>query len=112
MATKKTPTLETKTVSEARRTFSETLNRVYRGETRVIVEKNGIPVGVLVAPGDLEQLDRMNARREEQWAAVDRLRQAFADVDPDELDEEIARALADVRRDRKERRSAARDSAA
>ena len=76
-----------------------------------MIEKNGIPVGVLVAPGDLEQLDRMNARREEQWAAVDRLRQAFTDVDPDELDE-IARALTDVRRERKERHSAARDSAA
>lgn len=112
MVAKKTPTLETKTVSEARRTFSETLNRVYRGEARVMIEKNGIPVGVLVSPTELEELDRLNARRQEQWAAVDRLRQAFADVDPDELDEEIARAISDVRRERKERHSAANDSAA
>jgi prevent-host-death family protein len=112
MPAKRTPTLETKTVSEARRTFSETLNRVYRGETRVMIEKNGIPVGVLVAPGDLEQLDQLNARREEQWAAVDRLRQSFADIDPDTLDAEIARAVADVRRESRERRSAPNDSAA
>lgn len=112
MAVRKTPTLETKTVSEARRTFSETLNRVYRGEARVMIEKNGIPVGVLVSPNELEQLDRLDARWEEQWAAVDRLRQAFADVDPDELDEEIARAVSDVRRERKERRTTVNDSAA
>jgi prevent-host-death family protein len=112
MAVKKHPTLETKTVSEARRTFSETLNRVYRGEARVTIEKNGIPVGVLVSPDEIEQLDRLNARRVEQWAAVDRLRQAFADVDPDELDGEIARAASDVRRARKERRASANDPAA
>jgi prevent-host-death family protein len=112
MTEKKTPKLETKTVSEARRTFSETLNRVYRGEARVMIEKNGIPVGALVSPNELEQLDRLNARREEQWAAVDRLRQAFADIDPAELDDEIARAMADVRGERGERRSTANDSAA
>jgi hypothetical protein len=33
--------------------LSATLNRVYRGETRVVVEKNGIPFGELVTPEDL-----------------------------------------------------------
>ena len=111
MTASKPPITETKTVSEARRTFSETLNRVYHGETRVVIEKNGIPVGVLVSPDDLDRLVRIRERRDGQWAAIDRLREAFADVDQRELNEEIARAVADVRRERKDRH-APDDSAA
>lgn len=101
MAPKKTPTLETKTVSEARRTFSETLNRVYRGEMRVIVEKNGIPVGVLVAPRDLADIEEMQRRREEFRAALKKTRAAFDDVPIEEIDREVEKAIEEVEAQRK-----------
>ncbi|HEV2065817.1 MAG TPA: type II toxin-antitoxin system Phd/YefM family antitoxin [Thermomicrobiales bacterium] len=112
MTAKKAPVTETKTVSEARRTFSETLNRVYRGETRVVIEKNGIPVGAIVSSADVERLERMEARRAEQWAAVERMREAFADIPDDELEGEIEKAVAEVRAEHKRRDSDARGSAA
>lgn len=96
MASKKTPTLETKTVSEARRTFSETLNRVYRGETRVMIEKNGIPVGVLISPDELSDIQEMQRRREELRAALKTTRAAFDDVPVEEIDREVEKAIEEV----------------
>lgn len=112
MNPKQSPKTETKTVSEARKTFSEILNRVYRGETRVLVEKNGIPVGGIVSAGDLERLQRLESRRAEQWEAVERMREALADVPEEELDSEIERALDEVKEDYERQRSNSQDSAA
>jgi prevent-host-death family protein len=103
MAAKKNPTLETKTVSEARRTFSETLNRVYRGEARVTIEKNGIPVGVLVSPQELSDIEEMQRRRDELHAALEETRAAFDDVPPDELAREIDQAIKEIETGRRRR---------
>jgi len=97
MALPKTSKTETMNVTEARRNFSDTLDRVRRGEARVILEKSGIPVGALISPNDLETLSRLEARRTEQWDGVQRLREAFADVSEEELDAEIVKALASAR---------------
>lgn len=104
MATTQPPKTETKTVSETRQHFSETLNRVYRGETRVLVEKSGIPVGAIVSANDLEELRRMEARTAEQWAAVDRMRAAFADVPEDDFNDELGKAIKEVEEERKQRK--------
>lgn len=112
MATRQSPKTETKTVSETRRNFSETLNRVYRGETRVLVEKSGIPIGAIISNDDLERLQRQEAARAEQWAAVDRMREAFADIPEDELSLEIEKAVSEVKEERRKQRLASKGSAA
>lgn len=101
MAAKKTPTFETKTVSEARRTLSETLNRVYRGETRVMIEKNGIPVGVLVSPRDMADIEEMERRRDELRAALRNTRAAFDGVSTEKIDREVEKAIEEVEAQRK-----------
>jgi prevent-host-death family protein len=110
MAAKKTPMLETKTVSEARRTFSETLNRVYRGETRVTIEKNGIPVGVLVSPRDLADIEEMEHRRADLRSALKTTRAAFDGIPTEDIDREVEKAIEEVetrhRRSAKHRASA------
>lgn len=102
MAAKSEPVLDTMTVSQARQQFSETLNRVYRGEARVVVEKSGIPVGAIVSSRDLKDLQHMDQVRAQGWEAVERLRKAFADVPDDELEREIEHAIAEVKAERKQ----------
>lgn len=92
MALPKKPQIETMNVTEARRQFSETLNRVHRGEAHVLVKRSGITVGAIVSPEDYAAFRRMEDRRAGQWAAVDRLRASFAGVADDELDAEIEKA--------------------
>jgi prevent-host-death family protein len=73
------PELMTKTMkaSVARQQFSKLLNEVFRGESRVIVEKSGIPVAAVISARDFELLARLEAERNEDFAILDEMREAF-----------------------------------
>ncbi|MDQ3613874.1 MAG: type II toxin-antitoxin system Phd/YefM family antitoxin, partial [Chloroflexota bacterium] len=101
MATTQPPKTETKTVSETRQHFSETLNRVYRGETRVVVEKSGIAVGVIVSPRDLEALQHIEEERRLTLEAFADARKAFDGIPHEEIEREIEMAIADARAGRR-----------
>ena len=60
------PMTQTMNISQARDHFSQLIKKVYRKETRVVVEKSGIPVAAIVSAHDLEQLKRMEAERAER----------------------------------------------
>lgn len=91
------PMTQTMKASEARQQFSQLLNQVFRGETRVVVEKSGIPVAAIISAQDLEQLARFEAQREKDFAVIDEIRAAFKDVPDEELEREVSRAVADAR---------------
>jgi len=50
-------------ISEVKQQFNRLVNQVYRRETRVMVEKSGIPVAGIVSAEDLERLDRLDRER-------------------------------------------------
>ncbi len=52
------PMTQTINASDARQHWSELLNKVFRKETRVIIEKSGIPVAAIISAEDLERLNR------------------------------------------------------
>jgi prevent-host-death family protein len=85
-------------VSDARQHFAEVLNQVFRGQTRVVVEKSGIPVAGIVSTSDLERLRRFEEEREKDFAILDEIGEAFKDVPAAELERQVARALASARR--------------
>jgi prevent-host-death family protein len=84
-------------ISDVRSELNSLVNRVYRGETRVLVEKSGIPVAALVSPEDLARLGQFDAGWEDDFAVFDEMGAAFADVSPEEIERETAKALAEVR---------------
>jgi prevent-host-death family protein len=91
------PTTQTINLSEVRKKFSQLLNQVHQGETRVVVEKSGIPVAAIVSAEDLAHLDRLEQERQERFQILDAIGAAFADVPPEELEQEVTRALQAVR---------------
>ena len=94
--------------AEARKGFSQLLSRVYRKETRVLVERSGIPVAAIVSADDLQRLQRLDEERERGFQAMERISQAFADVPVEELERRVAEAVEQVRADaRAELRAAA-----
>ncbi|MBI2861445.1 MAG: type II toxin-antitoxin system Phd/YefM family antitoxin [Chloroflexi bacterium] len=93
------PMTQTIKASEARQNFSQLLNRVFLRETRVIVEKSGIPVAAIISTQDLERLNRLEAEQEQDFRALDATREAFKDVPAEEIERQVARALAAVRRE-------------
>ena len=95
------PLTRTLDASEARHQWSELLDTVSRRETRVIVQKGGIPVAALVSAEDLERLTRMDTEREARWQIVDEIHARNHDKNPDEVERDVAEALAEVRADQR-----------
>jgi prevent-host-death family protein len=93
---------QTISASVARQQFSQLLNRVFRRESRVLIEKSGIPVAAIVTAEDLERLTQLDRQRERGMAATRRMRQAFRDVPPEEIEREIEKAIAEVRAERRD----------
>lgn len=92
---------QTMKASEVRQQWSQLLNKVFRNETRVLVEKSGIPVAAVISADDLERFTVMEEQRKEQFKALDNMRDAFKDVPQEELESEINKALAEVRAEKK-----------
>jgi prevent-host-death family protein len=102
------PQIQTINVAEARKSFAQLLNRVFRKESRVVVEKSGIPVAAIVSTDDLERLQRLDDERERGFQAMERISQAFADVPVEELERQVTIAVEQARAElRAEARAAA-----
>jgi prevent-host-death family protein len=101
------PMTQTMKISEVRSQLNTLVNRVYRKETRVVVEKSGIPVAGLVSADDLRRLDQLDREREQRFAVLDDLREAFAGVPAEEIERETDRITAEIRAEGQPEREAA-----
>jgi prevent-host-death family protein len=94
------PTTETMKISEVKQQLNSLVNRVYSHETRIMVEKSGIPVAGIVSAEDIRRLARRDHERAERFKVLVEFGEAFKDVPAEELEREVARALAEVRAER------------
>jgi prevent-host-death family protein len=92
------PTTRTMNISEVKKAFSYLVNEVDHTKGRILVEKSGNPVAALVPVDDLARLERFDREWEEGTKALERFSQAFADVPVEEGEAEIARIIAEIRR--------------
>ncbi len=103
------PVTKTMKISAVRGQLNTLVNQVYRKETRVVVEKSGIPVAGLVSAEDVKRLDRLDQlerEREADFAVLDKLREAFAGVPAEEIEQETDRITAEIRAEGQRRRAA------
>ena len=98
------PVTQTMKISDVRGQLNTLVNRVFRKETRVVVEKSGIPVAAIVSTDDLARLDRLDRERAERFAVIDEMRQAFKDVPAEEIERETDRITAEIRAEGRRRR--------
>ncbi len=94
-------------ISDVKSQISSLVNAVYRQETRVLVEKAGIPVAALVSVRDLKRLARLDEQRDERWQVLKAMRAPFLGVPAEEIEREAAKAIAEVRAERRTEREAA-----
>jgi len=99
MVLPKKQTTETISVSEARKRFSEVLTRSSRGEGRVIIEEAGTPVGAIVSMDDVRRLEELDREWDEIEDVFRRTQSGFEGIPPDEIEQEIDRAIAEVEAD-------------
>jgi len=97
------PMTQTMKISDVKNTLSSLVNQVYRKETRVLVEKSGIPVAAIISANDLARFAQLEREREERFAVIDRMRDAFQNVPTEELEREAERSVAEARARRRQR---------
>jgi prevent-host-death family protein len=98
------PMTKTIKASEARQQFSELLNQVFKGETRVLVEKSGIPVAAIVSATDLNKLQQLESQQAERFKLLERLRAGFADLSEEQIQREVAKIIEKQRRQERSKR--------
>ena len=101
------PSTETVEASEAQEEWTDLLARVSRRETRVLVERSGVPVAAIVSADDLRRLLQLDAEQSAELdRALDRMRAAFADVPEDQLERDVAEVIERVRAGQRDQSSA------
>ena len=88
------PMTQTMKISDVKNQLSSVVNKVYRNETRVLVEKSGIPVAAIISADDLKRFAQLEREREQRFAVIDRAREAFAGVPFEEIEAETDRIIA------------------
>ncbi len=106
------PMTQTMKISEVKNTLSSLVNKVYRKETRVLVEKAGIPVAALVSAEDLKRLAQLDERDRQAREVLEAMRAPFRGVSPEELQQEADKAIARVRARRRAEQVRAKEAAA
>src|SRR3954463_10154220 len=93
--------------SQVREQWSSVINGVYKGETRILVEKSGIPVAGVVSAVDLERLQRLDEEQAADLVTLERVeRKNFSDVSPEEVEQERDKAVTEVRAEMRSERAA------
>ena len=88
---------QTLKASDVRSNWSQLLNKVFKEQTRVIVEKSGIPIAAVISAEDLSRLTRLEEERNERFKVIDRMRAAFKDIPDDEIERQVDKAVAQIR---------------
>jgi prevent-host-death family protein len=88
---------QTINASTARQEWSKILNKVFREETRIVVEKSGIPVAAIISAEDLKRLDQLEKKRSDRFRVLDEIKAAFRDIPEAEIENETDQALTRMR---------------
>src|SRR3989338_5168414 len=92
---------QTLKASDVRSNWSQLLNKVFRNQTRVIVEKSGIPIAAVISAEDLARFTQLEEKRKERFKILDRMRDAFKDVPVEEVERDVSKAIKEVRAERR-----------
>jgi len=91
------PITETMKISEVRSQLNALADRVYKTGDRIIVEKSGIPVMVLLPAQEIQGYLTWKESRDDAFSILDRIREKSRGISEDELMREADKALAEVR---------------
>lgn len=102
------PIETTMNLSDTKQHLSRLVNSVARGESRVVVEKSGLPVAAIISTEEYRRFKRHEQEREavraRMYEAFGRFSDAFDDIPDEELERELAKAQAEVRAELRVRR--------
>jgi prevent-host-death family protein len=87
--------------SDVRSNWSQLLNKVFSGETEVVVEKSGIPVAAIISTQDYKKLQQIKQRQKEDFTLLNGIRTAFKGQDSDQIEKGIQESISLARTENK-----------
>lgn len=99
------PRVERLDAETVRTDWLPALARVASGEVRLLIERDGTPLAALISADDFKLFLRDDRKRREQLSALYASWEAFKDVPPEEIEREIEKATAEVRAERRARKT-------
>ena len=101
MASRPAPKEKVLNLTETRQHFSQLIAEVARGDSYIVVEKNGMASAVIVEPEEFRRYQRFAEEQRQKRARfferLARLGDAFAGVSDEELERELLQAQAEVK---------------
>lgn len=83
--------------SDARQQWSQLLNKVFRDQTRIVVEKSGIPVAAVISTAELERFTKLEEQRERNFAVLDEIGEKFKNIPAQKIEQEVNKSLTKIR---------------
>ena len=105
------PVTRTMTVADVKDQLSRLVGDIDRQELRVLVEDAGVPLAAIISADDLDRFTQLEQERDERFAVIDRMREAFRDVPIQEIERETERSVAEARKRLRQRADVAARSA-
>lgn len=93
-------------VSDVRDEIDGLVDRVKRGEARILLEKKGVPMAMIISLEEWREIEESKRRRQDPFAILDEVGAAFKDVPLGELEREAEKAVAEVRAEMRAERAA------
>lgn len=91
-------------ISDTKQNFSKLINEVAARDSRVVVEKNGLPVAAIISAKDYELFKLIEANRARQLESLKRMSEAVAHIPMEEIEAEVDRIVAESRAEYRARR--------
>jgi prevent-host-death family protein len=88
-------------VTDIKGQFTHLIDQVSRGQSRFVVERDGVAVAAFISIEDLARLEQVEQESSDRFQILDEIGAAFAEVPADELEAEVARSLDEVRAKRR-----------
>jgi len=80
--------------SEARDRFTDLIGSAHYGGQVIIIERSGKPMAAVIP---IEMYERIMVEREDRFNVLDNIRKRLPNVPPDQVEKDIAEAVAAVR---------------
>jgi prevent-host-death family protein len=91
------PATETMPISAVKSRLNSLINAIYRDETRILVEKSGIPVAGIVPIADMRRLAQLDELDREACEILEAMRAPFDDIPAKEIERQTERIIAENR---------------
>lgn len=85
--------IQTIKASDVRSNWSELINKVFQGDTEVVVEKSGIPVAAIVSTQDYQKLQQLKERQQKDLALVASMRESFNDQTFEQIEKGVDESI-------------------